>query len=319
MAAPRISILIPTFNRAGMLSAAVASALAQTWENLEVLVSDNASTDATPQTMAAFTTDPRLSYHRNPVNVGLVANWRQLLDRASGDYFLLLSDDDELLVPTYLATAAALIQAHPDLALVYANGCILDTRTGERRELCLPFQGVQPGGRIFASRDRVRPQDFTLCNVLFNRSLALQVDAFANPHNLCCDSELFLCLCLLGRVAVVEDEVSLYRMHSGNLIDTVGWDYDLLTQTMEMYFRPHALALERGGLTSEERHAFEEVLWRALRKTLLEVAQKHPGRYGECLAWLRRDHPAVLRQARSSLKFWRKLLRLRWRQWRGLA
>ena len=72
MAAPRISILIPTFNRAGMLSAAVASALAQTWENLEVLVSDNASTDATPQTMAAFTTDPRLSYHRNPVNVGMV-------------------------------------------------------------------------------------------------------------------------------------------------------------------------------------------------------------------------------------------------------
>lgn len=319
MAAPRLSILIPTFNRAGMLPAAVASALAQTWDNLEVLVSDNASTDETAQTMALFAGHPRLSYHRNPTNVGMVPNWRQLLDRATGDYFLLLSDDDELLVPTYLATAAGLIQANPDLALVYANGCILDTRTGERRELRLPFSGIQPGGRVFASRDRVRPQDFTLCNVLFKRDLALQVEAFRNPHNLCCDSELFLSLCLLGRVAVVEEEVSLYRMHSGNLIDTVGRDYDLLTQNLEMYFKPHALALARGCLSPEERFAFEEVQWRALRKTLLEVAKNHPGRYGECVAWLQREHPAVLRQARGSLKFWRKLLRLRWRQWRGLA
>jgi len=108
-------------------------------------------------------------------------------------------------------------------------------------------------------------------------------------------------------------------MHSGNLIDTVGRDYDLLTQNMEMYLKPHALALQRGCLRPEERHAFEEVLLQALRRTLLEVANQYPGRYGECVAWLQRDHPALLRQARANLKFQRRLLRLRWRQWRGIG
>lgn len=316
MGAPRISILIPTFNRAEMLVAAVESALAQTYPNVEILVSDNASTDGTPQAMTRFQGNPRVVSSRNHANVGMVANWRKLLLEATGDYFLLLSDDDELLEPTYLENAAALIQTMPSLTMVYANGYILDTRTGARTELRLPFKGVLPGATVFASRDRVFPQDFTLCNVLFNRAMAIEMNAFSNPHNLCCDSELFLCLCLLGPVGVLEDFASLYRVHSGNLIDTVNRDYDLLTQNLEMYFRPFDLALRRQSLNPDERRAFEEVMWRAVRRTLLGVLDWHPARYGECLAQLKTVHPEAVRRATRNLNFWRKALRIRWRRWR---
>ena len=67
------------------------------------------------------------------------------------------------------------------MALVYAGGWVVDERRGRRRELRLPFGEVTPGPVVFASRDRVKPLDFTLCNVLFRRALAVELDAFSDP------------------------------------------------------------------------------------------------------------------------------------------
>ncbi|MFY7907629.1 MAG: glycosyltransferase family 2 protein, partial [Burkholderiaceae bacterium] len=73
---PELSIVIPTFNRADMLGQALASALAQQDVDLEVVVSDNASTDHTAAVVAAHAGNPRLRYFRNETNLGMVANWR---------------------------------------------------------------------------------------------------------------------------------------------------------------------------------------------------------------------------------------------------
>ncbi len=195
---PRVTVVIPTFNRQAMLLEAVQSALAQRYGSFEVLVSDNASEDGTREAMAAFAADPRFRYVRNATNLGMVGNWRSaVFEHARGEFFLLLSDDDVLLDPGYLAKAMALVDRNPGLVMVYANGYVLDEATGRRTELRLPFAEVERGITIFAARDRILPQDFTLCNVLFRRSLAMELGAFGDPFNICCDSELFLKSCLL--------------------------------------------------------------------------------------------------------------------------
>jgi glycosyltransferase involved in cell wall biosynthesis len=312
---PMVSLIIPTYNRADMLAEAVDSALVQTYPNLEVIVSDNASSDGTGALMERYRTDPRLRYHRNPENLGMVGNWRQAYrELATGDFFLILSDDDALVDPDYLAKAAALIRAHPDMVLVYAEGQLLDTRTGRRTELRLPFEEVEPGARVFAARTKVAPQDFTLCNVLFHRRLAVELDAFADPLDLCCDSELFLNLCLYGTVGVIKGCASLYRLHGGNLIDTVRRDPDLLAHSIRLFLNPYRRALERGVLAPSERTAFERTARTALMHTLLAMYERHPARYPAFASSLRKDAPGLARMVFRWHRFHRKLLTLRLRR-----
>lgn len=94
--APLVTIGIPTFNRVrGTFPEALASALAQTYPRVEVVVADNASEDGT-QAFMATQQDVRLRYHRHPVNIGANANFNACLELAHGRYFLLLHDDDRL-------------------------------------------------------------------------------------------------------------------------------------------------------------------------------------------------------------------------------
>ncbi|MGZ3749514.1 MAG: glycosyltransferase family 2 protein, partial [Pseudobdellovibrionaceae bacterium] len=91
----RVSIIIPTFNRASFLVEAIESALAQDYGDLEVVISDNASTDYTSEVAQYFSKDPRVKYFRNAENIGMVKNWHKaVFEYATGAWFLILSDDD---------------------------------------------------------------------------------------------------------------------------------------------------------------------------------------------------------------------------------
>jgi glycosyltransferase involved in cell wall biosynthesis len=91
---PLVTIGIPTYNRSRFLVQAVESALAQTYPNVEIIVSDNASTDDTHNVLSAY--KDRIKVLSQRENIGMARNWNACLDAASGQYFLLLSDDDSL-------------------------------------------------------------------------------------------------------------------------------------------------------------------------------------------------------------------------------
>lgn len=91
---PRFTIGIPTYNRADLLRQSLASAVGQSSPDVEVLVSDNASTDETPQVVRSF--GDRVRYHRNPSNIGSWPNFARLVELAGGEFFSWLQDDDLL-------------------------------------------------------------------------------------------------------------------------------------------------------------------------------------------------------------------------------
>jgi glycosyltransferase involved in cell wall biosynthesis len=93
-----VTIGIPTWNRSGFVMDAVQSCLNQTYENIEIVVSDNASTDDTWERLNSIE-DPRLSLIRQDSNIGGSGNSNACLQRAHGELFLHLCDDD-LLEPT---------------------------------------------------------------------------------------------------------------------------------------------------------------------------------------------------------------------------
>lgn len=108
---PLVSVGIPTFNRPEGLRRTLQLISAQTYRNLEILISDNASPGPeTERVVRGFSvTDERIKYFRQPANIGAIANFRFVLAKASGDYFMWAADDDEWdtrFIETCLAAAA---------------------------------------------------------------------------------------------------------------------------------------------------------------------------------------------------------------------
>src|SRR4051812_3233171 len=88
----RFTIGIPTYNRAQFLGKSLEAACDQSSPDVEVLVSDNASTDETPEVVHSY--GERVRYHRNPENIGMWPNLIKLVELAEGEYFSWLQDDD---------------------------------------------------------------------------------------------------------------------------------------------------------------------------------------------------------------------------------
>src|SRR5262245_62697893 len=97
-----VSIGLPVFNGAQFLTEAIESILGQSYRNIELVLSDNASTDATPEICArSVTRDRRVRYSRLPENIGGLPNFNRVFSLATGKYFMWASHDD-LLMPSYV-------------------------------------------------------------------------------------------------------------------------------------------------------------------------------------------------------------------------
>ena len=118
--APAVSVIVPTYNRAALLERALASVLTQDFEDFEVLVIDDASTEDVRSVVAGFA-DPRLRYLRQPENRGVAAARNLGMASASGRYFAFLDSDDEWL-PGKLAAQVSLMMASPGrVGLIYTG------------------------------------------------------------------------------------------------------------------------------------------------------------------------------------------------------
>jgi glycosyltransferase involved in cell wall biosynthesis len=123
---PLISIVLPTYNGSRYLREAVDSCLAQTYQNWELILVDDCSTDATPQIIAEYASrDRRIRSIRHVVNKKLPEALNTGHAAARGEYLTWTSDDNRFL-PNALEEMTCFLQAHPEIALVYADSRIID-------------------------------------------------------------------------------------------------------------------------------------------------------------------------------------------------
>ena len=120
MSSPSISIVLPTHNRAQLLPRAVRSVLAQSDPDFELLVIDDGSSDGTQQTLAPFAGDARVRLLRNDTPGGASAARNRAIRSASGEWVAFLDDDDEML-PDYLAHLRAHLRTAPAAGLVWTG------------------------------------------------------------------------------------------------------------------------------------------------------------------------------------------------------
>ncbi len=121
---PKVSICIPTYNGEAFIEETIKSAIAQTYSNIELIVSDDGSTDRTIAIAQSFqsqtTADFRIILHRN---YGLSQNWNFCISQATGEYIKFLFQDD-LLEPECIEKMVALAQQHPEIGMVFSPRAI---------------------------------------------------------------------------------------------------------------------------------------------------------------------------------------------------
>lgn len=145
---PRVSIGMPVFNGELYLREAVDSILAQTYQDFELMISDNASTDATEKICHAYAAqDRRIAYYRNTINSGGCRNQNRLVELSSGEYFMWAHHDDRR-APEYVERCVRVLDENPSVVLCHSK-----TRSiNERGELL-------DNRQTFLDTDHSLPQD----------------------------------------------------------------------------------------------------------------------------------------------------------------
>jgi len=306
---PKISIIIPTFNRETYLPQTIESALSQDYSNYEVIISDNASIDNTEKVVSKYLSDTRLKYYKNNTNIGMVKNWHKALhEYSTGEWFIILSDDDYFIDNKYLSKCVELINKDKEIHLVYANGYIKYEATGEMIPLNLPFDEIMDGKKIFLSRDSVKPQDFTLCNVLFQKKTALLFQPFENEFNVSCDSELFLKMSLYSKVAVIKKYVSVYRLHSSNLLNKVNTSWDLFFHNSDYLLNPYLLAKKSDLFSHNEILKYKNsLIIPFVKENILKTKLYFPKMFDDYIKYLESKDTNIVKQVFFDPKFRIKL------------
>jgi len=154
---PSISIGLPVYNGARFLPQALESLLGQSFSDIELIVSDNASSDSTQDICTEYAMhDARIRYVRQNVNIGAMRNWNFVAKQARGKYFKWSSASDYC-APDMLARCFAAMEAESDIVLCYGQTCLVDQETGELTEYT---------GNIEIMEDRPHERFSKLCGSL---------------------------------------------------------------------------------------------------------------------------------------------------------
>jgi Glycosyl transferase family 2 len=179
---PLVTIAIPTYNRAAQtLRCALESALAQTYPNLEILISDNASTDTTDELVRGYA-DARIRYVRHPSNIGANNNFNFCVDDARGVYVLILHDDD-LIDADFIEVCMSSTDDDTSYGVIRTGMRIIDSDGRLLSELPNQLEGASSSIEFLQAWFRGRTSPYccnTLCNVAHLRALG----GFHSRHNL---------------------------------------------------------------------------------------------------------------------------------------
>lgn len=152
-AKPLISIGLPVYNGAKHIASAVDSVVNQTLEDLELVISDNASTDETQEICESIAErDPRIRYYRNSENLGAAANFNRVFQLSTAPFFKWLGHDD-FLEPEAMEKALEVIQEEPTISIVHWLERMIDEQ-GNTLRMYTPEQGFRVDGLTAGKRFR---------------------------------------------------------------------------------------------------------------------------------------------------------------------
>jgi GT2 family glycosyltransferase len=272
----RVDVAIPCYQHGRYLRDCVESVLRQDVEDVRVIVIDNASTDDSVEVARQLAReDARVELVAHEVNLGPHASFNEGVDRASGDYFMVLCADD-LLTPGCLGRGVSIMERHPEASFAFG------TDVHWRMEQPPPVTGdaagapwhICSGGDFIWQRCRNPERYIAAGMVLVRTSMQKAAGHYrtALPHT--DDFEMLLRLACLGPVAFTPAAQGIKRMHGANRTEDflVDWTRDLVERlaALESFFAHEGQTLANADrlLRLSRRSVCERAYWCGVKDLL---------------------------------------------------
>lgn len=302
--APLISIVSVYYNRASNVDAAVASLLAQTYPNLEIIIADDGSTDDTLARLNAFQ-DPRLKIIAAQ-NAGFTTTVNRAVSASNGVYVAIHGSGD-ISHPDRIAAQAALLDANPSVGAV---GCWVESRSSFNGEVLVHRPTIEKD----CFRQVIRANPFTHGEVMFRRSTFDEVGGYRPFFTFAQDRDLWLRMSRISGLGVVE-KVLYTRFQPANAVSAS--PAKIITQAYLSDFAVQcALSRDSGGKDLLDRYGTAAPFYRhrssalAYRLAMAGTRWLTIGRKSDGLAMLDnavREHPSfrlrLLRRLASFARF----------------
>jgi glycosyltransferase involved in cell wall biosynthesis len=294
-----LDIMLPHYGDTGLMQAAVQSVLDQTDKDWRLTVVDDGREEGVPEWFASLG-DSRVRYLRNAQNLGITRNFRKCVELVESTHFTMLGSDD-LLLPTYVETIRAAVEAEPDAAIYQPGVEIIDEHGNPSTSL-----GDEVKRRLYAPKNNGRrlvlsgePLAANLLggNWLYFPSICWRADAvkaisFREDLSVIQDLALIIELIRRGEKLVVDPAPAFrYRRHSGSLssaeavtgarfgeavrffhevadeLDRHGWPKAARSARRHLSMRLHALTMLPGALRQRRSDAVRRLLGYALTRS----------------------------------------------------
>lgn len=211
---PRVGVGVPVRNGERYLAAALDSLLAQTFQDFEVVICDNASTDGTERICREFVArDARVRYVRHARNLGPAQNYNKCFELTRGEYFRWHAHDD-LVHPEYLARTTELLDRDPGVVVCHSLTRLIDEQARRLREydFAWGFAHPSPAARFasFVMVNHRRHVGYEIFGLMRRSALLTTPLQGAYAHG---DRVLLARMCLRGRFHEVPEHLFLSRFH----------------------------------------------------------------------------------------------------------
>jgi glycosyltransferase involved in cell wall biosynthesis len=210
---PAVSVVIATYNRAQFLSGAIDSVLNQRFQDFELIVVDDGSTDDTRRIVAPFGARVRYVYQENR---GPSAARNTGVRHARGPW-ISMQDSDDLCARNHLASLYGYAHNHPDCAMVFANGGYLSSRAHNRDTVIPPVKSRRIASRGINWADLFDKSIFRLQASLIRKDAYSRVGGLDERFRICHDLDLAFKLFADYPIGYLDEVVFYNRKHDGNI------------------------------------------------------------------------------------------------------
>lgn len=204
---PRVSIVMATYNRAPLIVHAIQSVREQTFDDWELIVTDDGSTDETPRVVQEWIAkDGRIRYLRSEVNTGISKNYNRAFRQAQGVYIAMIDDDDQWSDAEKLEIQIKFLDSHPDYVGCGGGVIVVDDRGRECYRYLKPETDEAIRARMLFSNPMANS------TTLFRRALGEKVGWYDETIRYSGDRDFWLKIGLEGKLYNFPRYFSYYTM-----------------------------------------------------------------------------------------------------------
>ncbi|NJX15033.1 glycosyltransferase family 2 protein [Tamlana crocina] len=233
MTSPLVSICIPTYNGAEFLEEALNSAINQTYDNLEIIVSDDNSKDGTLKIIENYKSETNIPiqvYKHNPSGIG--ANWNNCIEKSNGDYIKFLFQDD-LLAPSCIEKMVIQAEKSSKIGMVYSKRYIRYNSKNDKHKSWVENYSILHrnwndleilGNKIYKGRELLRNENLLSfpknkigepTAVLLRKSIFKKVGFFSESLKQSLDVEFWCRLMKFYDAVFIDEKLVTFRLHDG--------------------------------------------------------------------------------------------------------